>query len=306
MPGRNQSVPDPHFRHGSRTMASTSGNTPLHVHVHVHVGGLNGDSVQRCYDALSMMDPSKKKGWEQARVRCSPEVLEHECCPCYFLAVSHSNPWDAAQRICRYWDERVRLFEGRAFDALTSGSGSDVIAPTGLSQSDVAILEAGYQQVLPSDSKGRRVYFYNSGPMPSTTMHHDINGRLRVRWYILHKCFTCGEAQAHRVVTITLLHPSHHRATDFAYAAACMKLPTFLPYQHDLIHLLVLPSMTGTGRMAQGVLAIAMNVIGNLFQNLVPVHFGDQFPTVRSAKRAVAATPTKWIFKEGSTRMRRR
>lgn len=78
----------------SHTASSTGGNNK---HLHFHVGGLTHESVLRCYDALSMIEPSKKKGWEQARVRCCPKVLEHECCPCYFLLVSQSNPWDAAQ-----------------------------------------------------------------------------------------------------------------------------------------------------------------------------------------------------------------
>lgn len=116
---------------------------------HVHVGGVNDHTLQLCYDALAMIEPSKKNGWERAKMFCCPKVLEHECCPCYFLRVSQSNSWDAAQHLCRYWDERIRLFEGCTFEPLTSGhDGRD---PTCLSKSDVEILETGYLQLLPGE-----------------------------------------------------------------------------------------------------------------------------------------------------------
>lgn len=265
--------------------------------IHVHVGGVNDDTLQMCYEALAMMDPSKKKGWEQATARCCPRVLEHECCPCYFLRVSQSNPWDAAQHLCRYWDERIRLFEDRAFEALTAGYGGN--DPTGLSKTDVEILETGCLQLLPSDSQGRSVYFYNDTPLLSY-MHRDLSGRLRVRWYIIHKAFTSGEPQAHRLVSIILLQPSNHPAADFAYASKCIKLPTVLPFQPDLIHLLALPSLAGTGRMAQAALSFAVNVIGSFFQHLVEVHNVDNAAPVAddSHQTAKAVDPRRRLLQK--------
>ena len=250
---------------------------------HVHVCGMTNDSLQHCYEALELIDPAKKERWEQARERCSPRVLEHECCPCYFLAVSQSNPWDAAQHLCRYWDERVNLFEERAFQALTSGYGGE--DPTGLSKEDVEILETGFVQLLPSDAEGRSIYYgEHSRLLPH--MYPNTKGRLRVTWYVFHKAFSSGEAQAHRLVSVVLMGP-HVSASDWPYASACMNLYQVLPIQPDSIHLLALPSKTGTGRMAQAVLSFAVNVIGSFFQHLVKVHNGDKAITTGKRKSKV-------------------
>ena len=262
------------------TTSSAGGNNNNSRH-HVHVGGVNDDTLQLCYEALDMIDPSKKKEWEQAKVRCPPRVLEHECCPCYFLRVSQSNPWAAAQHLCRYWDERVRLFEGRAFDAMTSGY--DGREPTALTQSDVEILETGYLQLLPNDSQGRSVLGYNFTALLSY-MQRDVSGRLRVRWYMHHKAFTSGAPQAHLLVSLVQMHWFYYPPTDVEYASACMNLHTQIPFQTDDIHLMALPASTGSGRMAQAALSTAVGLIGGFFEHLVRFHNGDS--TAASAPKS--------------------
>lgn len=144
---------------------------------HVHVGGFTDASIAHLYDALSMIDPDKQRGWEQAKKRCSPGVLAHEACPCYFMIGCQSNPWEAASRMCTYWNDRIDMFgEEKAFEALTIGS--DDAAPTGLTDQDVKILETGCTQLLPSDRQGRKIALVQTRnvqrcqrPPPCTVVH---------------------------------------------------------------------------------------------------------------------------------------
>ena len=255
----------------SATLATLMAEEEEWSQPHRHVGGLTDDMLQHCYDALSMIDPAQRKGWEQATAHCCPKVLAQESCPCYFMVACQTNPWDAAERLCTYWNERIDLFELRAFEAITSGS--DDSSPTGLTPSDVKILETGCVQMMPLDRIGRSVYFADLSRLESH-MHQDIKGRLRVLWYVLHKTFTNREPEGYRLVSLILCVRPERTGFDWPYAQGCMKIPTTLPIQTEDIHLLTTPASTGTGRMVQIVSSTAINMIGGFFQHLVRVHHG--------------------------------
>ena len=240
---------------------------------HVHVGGLTDASLGHVYDALAMIEPDQKRGWELAQQRCSPAVLQREACPCYFLRACHSNPWDAASRLCSYWTERIDLFgEDKAFEAL-SLLGCERGEPSALSPSDVEILETGCMQLLPPDRQGRTVLFL-SLLLLKPHMHHDAKGRLKVLWYLLHKGFTSGVPQAHRLVTVVLCVRPPKSGYDVSFGAGGIRAHAVLPLQGDAIHLLTLPAASGTGRLVQGIVGMCLNTLGSFFRHLVKVHHG--------------------------------
>ena len=262
---------------------------------HVHVGGLTDESLQHVYDALAMIEPTQKEGWELAKLRCPPAVLQGECCPCYFLAACESNPWDAASRLCAYWTERIEFFEGdRAFEALTIGS--EDRDPTGLSAQDVEILETGCTQLLPPDRLGRSVYFLNESLLHGPDHYNNTQGRVRVLWYILQKAYTSGAPQAHRIVTLIQMVRPPRSGYNLGYCAGGRRLAVSLPIIVDDIHLLTLPAATGTGRILQLGIATCFNFVGSFFKHLVKIHHGEAATATTGTVDAPSAdsTPPNW------------
>ena len=236
---------------------------------HEHVGGIT--VLEHFYSALEMVEPKERKGWEQAQERCCPKVLEREACPCYFLLACHSNPWEAAQRYCTYWTERIALFRERAFDALTIGT--EELGPTGLTEEDVAVLETGFFQLLPNDRQGRSVTYGDSARL-APHMFQDNQGRLRAMWYVLHKAYTSGVPQSHRLVNLVLVSPPRRSDFDWSFASACVRLPSILPLQGQDIHLLTLPAPSGAWRLIQAMISVVFGVMGSFGEHWIKVHHG--------------------------------
>ena len=146
---------------------------------HRHVGGITDDALRHFDDAMALIEPKVKLGYQAAIERCPSTVFQHECCPCYFLLACQSNPWDAALKMCAYWKERVHLFQDRAFEAITLGS--DGNPPTGLFPQDMEILETGAVLLLPSDRDGRTVLWCYApglfdGPVRSVEAMRELRG----------------------------------------------------------------------------------------------------------------------------------
>ena len=182
--------------------------------MHEHLTGTSPAALHHFAEALALVKSPDRDGWELARQRCLPSVLQHEACPCYFLAACRSNPWDAASRFCLYWTERIDLFGEHSFEALTIGTDDD--PPTGLSKDDVEVLETGCTQLLPPDRHGRSVIFLDRARL-RPHMHHATHGRLRALWYVLQKAYT---SPAWSTSTATSLSAGAATSASAANAAA--------------------------------------------------------------------------------------
>jgi hypothetical protein len=242
---------------------------------HHHAGGVTDEALLHFNDAMSLVEDSEKEAWVLAMERCQASVWEHECCPCYFLVACQLNPWDAAVRMCSYWKERIELFEERAFDPITLGS--DLIPPTGFTEEDVKVLETGSLYLLPPDRKGRTIVFVDESRL-EPYMFELPKSRLRVFWYLFQCGYTSGDEGAHRAVPlVSVLKPPLNGALSQArwqFAAGTMKFPSCLPIVLDSLHLLTLPSKTGTGRILQAVLSIAASMQTNYVSSRSTVHNG--------------------------------
>jgi hypothetical protein len=238
---------------------------------------------------MALMNPIERRGWDESLERCDPDAWRHESCPCYFLRAASRNPWDAASRACAYWNERILLFEGRAFDPLTAGSGSVAASssacgrgeggdecrtePTGLTDADVAILETGSKQLLPCDREGRGVLFLDRALL-HPEMQHDTMGRLRVLFYLFQKAFmsnspscSVGGASAadqqglHRLVVVALCSRPPKSGYNWTFSARGMKICAAMPVRIESYHLLTLPASSGTGRILMAVVAACTGML---------------------------------------------
>jgi hypothetical protein len=247
------------------------------------------------FEAMSLINPIERRGWDEALKRCDPVAWRHESCPCYFLRAANRNPWDAASKACAYWNERIQLFEDRAFDPLTAGSCSIVsrsggstnnreggeehrTEPTGLSPADVAILETGSKQLLPCDREGRTVLFLDRALLHSD-MQHDTVGRLRVLFYLLQKAFMSSnissglggasgadqqqppQQEPHRLVVVALCSRPPKSGYNWTFSARGMKICAAMPIRVEAYHLLTLPAASGTGRILMAVVAACAGML---------------------------------------------
>jgi hypothetical protein len=243
---------------------------------HRHVGDITDDALRHFEEAMTLIEPMVKQGYEIALGRCPAAVFQHECCPCYFLRACQSNPWDAAVRMCSYWTERIHLFEDRAFEPITLGS--DVAPPTGLFPQDLKVLETGAVMLLPSDKDGRTVLLLDHSRL-EPDMIEQYESRLRVIWYMFQAGYRSGEAQAHKLVTIVSMTrppPSGQFSMGvWKYGVGAVRLATSQPIAVDAIHLLCLPVKFGTGRIVHLGLSVCATMLGNLFSTVTKVHHGQ-------------------------------
>jgi hypothetical protein len=255
--------------------------------IHQHVGGITDDGLHQFYEAMSLVDSDKKEGWTKAQSQCSPAVLQHECCPCYFVLACQFNPWDAAVRMCAYWEERIELFEDRAFEAMALGS--EAVPPTGLTREDVKMLETGATLPLPKDRKGRSVIFLDEGKMEPHMLEH-VASRLRVLWYVHHANFTSGGENVHRLVALSACYKppntGKYGAQAYQYSSGSVRFVWALPVVVESIHLLTLQTKSGTGTFIHIILAATAAMLGNFLSSLTKVHHG-------TAKRGTYANPVE-------------
>jgi hypothetical protein len=226
-------------------------------------------------DAMELIDPVEKAGWVLAQTACHPAVLEHECCPCYFLVACSGNPWDAAARMCAYWKERISLFGDRAFEALTLGS--DVASPTGLTREDVQSFETGSLRVLPCDRNGRSVIYYDDSVL-EPDMAGQTKSRLRVLWYILQAAYTSGEAQCHRMVIMFACYQpplyGRYAGSVWRFSSECNMFPKALPIVLDSLHLLTLSTKTGNDGIIKFIVAATAEMAGSYVSSFLRLLHG--------------------------------
>jgi hypothetical protein len=250
---------------------------------HRHVAGITDASLRHFHDAMALVDADTKAGWTKAQATCSSAVLQHECCPCYFVRACQFNPWNAAVRMCSYWKERIDLFEDRAFEPMALGS--EAVSPTGLTEEDVKLFETGTFLVLPKDRAGKTVLFVDEAEL-EPTMRDRPASRLRVLWYVLHAaCLAStgsGGDNAHRLVVLYACYRppggGQFGASTWQFSAGAVRCPQVLPIVVDSIHLMTLQPKSGTGPLINVILAAAAAMLGNSLCGLTHVYHGTTRP----------------------------
>ena len=98
---------------------------------------------------------SDRAAYQQAPV----DLILLESDPVHFVRYCHYDLWAVAQRLCRYWTERLALFGAdRAYLPLTlvTNKKEDSSAPTSaLTQDDVQVLKGGVPALLPDTVHGQ-------------------------------------------------------------------------------------------------------------------------------------------------------
>jgi hypothetical protein len=96
----------------------------------------------------------------------SPDLVEKESDPCWFLQCERGNFQKAAFKLSMYWSKRFIYFGAlrayRPFVLNLNGNGDTGNEATALSTEDLAALPACCLQPLPPDSQGRAVYWISS------------------------------------------------------------------------------------------------------------------------------------------------
>ena len=107
-----------------------------------------------------------------------PELIRIETDPLQFVRFCNFDLWAGAQRLCRYWTERLKLFgPQRAFLPLTlTGTGA-------LTPEDVVSIQAGYPAILPDTSNGQKcIWIDRRNWIPTAS----FESRLR-SWFFIHR-----------------------------------------------------------------------------------------------------------------------
>jgi len=295
-------------------------------------------ALQHFEDALEVIDDGEKAPYLEARMRCPQSIFDYECPPELFLRACRWDPWQAARRIVEYWKERVHVFgperaylpliavstaplvgdnmaengnessSSAATSADPSAKPSLTMSKSALTETEVEILETGSIQLLPPDSDGRSVLFFDRSRLQSHH-HHMTMPRLRVVWYMLQKAVLAGstvgrrrstpgtktgdggleEDQQHSIVVLALLVRPPGSGYDLQFPRWCVRLPSCLPIAVHSIHLLTLPSESGSGRLLQMVVSTAMNMLGGYFGKKAMLHHGSS----SSATRTHASSKSK-------------
>jgi len=229
-------------------------------------------ALQHFYDALDLIPSVEKEAYELAKMKCKGKVMESESGPRVFLRACDNNPWEAARRMVDYWAERVAIFGDRAFlPLMLGGEGA-------LSKEDEEILDTGCVQLLPVDKSGRSVVFLDRSRL-KPEMCYNTSGRLRVFFYVLHKAVhTSDNESCHRIVILALAVKPPQMGYDFEFPRRCLRLPGCMPMKIDEIHMLTLPSASGTGRLMQMVVRTAVSML-QYFGQLVTIHHGSTSST---------------------------
>jgi len=273
-------------------------------------------ALEHFHDALQLIGDGEKACYVQARETCPPAVFQYECDPLMFLRACQWDPWQAAQRMVAYWNERLQVFgPDRAFLPMilpASGTG-DQQGPDGsngqtpplplvsaLSKQDIEILETGAVMILPPDREGRSVVFIDRTRL-LPEHHHQTLSRLRALWYVFHRALlpnvncnyrknrssdsTSADEEQHqqleqqqKIVCLALLIRPPNAGYDFRFPPMALRLPNCLPVTISNLHLLTLPAASGTGRILQAVVSMAYNVLGSYFGQRAILHHGTSSP----------------------------
>lgn len=170
------------------------------------------EQMQVFIDSLSESD---KQAYLEACSR-APGLVATESDPFKFLRCCQFDPESASKRLVEYWRVRRDLFgEHRAFLPMTLGQAMEA---------DRTALEKAVVQILPDDSFGRPVLFWDRIRSNKSVIQRDEVAR--IHFYMLHVMTKRKSVQTKgyvciinlKVRFITYLIPSYRQSTNATFA----------------------------------------------------------------------------------------
>lgn len=141
---------------------------------HISDGDIS-QSLEQVQIFIDSIDESDKQAYLEACSRV-PELVATESDPLKFLRCCEFDVEAAAKRLIEYWKVRRDLFgEQRAFLPMTLGQAMEADRPA---------LEKAVVQILPDDSFGRPVLFWDRIRSNKSVIHRDEVAR--IHFYMLH------------------------------------------------------------------------------------------------------------------------
>mmetsp|Transcript_20348 Transcript_20348/g.56179 ORF Transcript_20348/g.56179 Transcript_20348/m.56179 type:complete len:425 (+) Transcript_20348:75-1349(+) len=153
-------------------------------------------------EVIEQLPLEVKTAYLQA-IEKAPDLVRNESDPMQFLRRCDYDIWAAAQRLCRYWQERLDIFgPDRAFLPL------DLTGNGALEQNDILSLQAGFPALLPKTKLGQQVVLVDRRQhVPFLT----IQNRWRSAFYLANILAKDEHAQTEGVWILNILSmPRYH------------------------------------------------------------------------------------------------
>jgi len=233
--------------------------------------------------ALKEISAEDKAAYYQALAQ-APNVVAAESPFELFLVTEDHNAIAAGKRLCRYWQERVDLFEERAFLPMNqTGSGA-------LSQQDIDLLNTTLFVVLPpdTDTKQKRTVLAIDKAQLGRRYFHNVflKSKWRSSFYLLHVACENPVTQTVGIVAIGV----QGEANDEKHSKRIVSIvKNALPIRHLEFHFVFFPSRIqklGLSSFIDDILSSSLGLLG-FFSNWAFTHKGktDQEVLQRLAER---------------------
>lgn len=133
-------------------------------------------------DALNLIPLPDKLALLQASAIC-PEIVQRESPSLRFLEFEAYNYYNAARRLSKYWDIRLKLFgPERAFRSALDLTGNGALRPELLDY-----VATGVAVILPPDDNQRPVLFSDRSRLPSDFLHWPNEFRMMLAFGLFQK-----------------------------------------------------------------------------------------------------------------------
>lgn len=263
-------------------------------------------ALEQLQNAIEVMRYSEKAAYLEA-IGKAPNLVELESSPIRFLRSEKWDAWAAAKRLCAYWEKRKALFQDRAFRPLSQACDG------ALNEADLECLNTGCLILLPNDSMGRSVIFFDRSKL-KPHMFLATETRLRCLYYFLNVACENEVTQTQGLVVLGLVSKPPAVGFDFSFPARGIDAVNTFPFHIHEIHLTTLPSASGQGSFLDAVLSSALTMISVYFGR-IKTHHGedgacDLIPKLKMYGLAKKSLPPilggNWDMEKFQSWMRRR
>lgn len=243
-------------------------------------------SLAQLQEALALLPADETLCLAEA-LQKTPALVASESDPSRFIRQANGNPMEAAQRLCRYWQERSRVYRERAFLPLDWHT----------NDREKASQQSGTICLLPSDSRGASVLYYecnstSTGPNTTTTTASggavpNADARARLIFFWLQKLSENALSATAGCVVVVRCHLLSYSPLEVSAGTNTTLhwLARIFPIKIDALHVVGVTPTTTTMASTQCLSAVVTLWEGALRRQAV-VHIGAEEDVVlRSLRR---------------------
>jgi len=185
-------------------------------------------------DKIMEVEPGNEAYLEALRI--NPSVVKTEADPIQFLRRDDFDVSLAAQRLCRYWNLRKKVFGERFARPLLDLSGNGALTPE-----NVAFVKVGPTVVVDNDDQGRCVMMVDHDRLDMTNLQADQH-RLQNAFYL-----NCMQSQNPKtqtegfVILRSMLDPFDSKFSAKRFKQTVVNMVDIMPVKLHSFHLCCLP-----------------------------------------------------------------